>query len=248
MALRELQVKFDMSPSERIDIHSLTGVRLRAFWILDKAGGEKKQLSATEIAKSMVDDYGIATSRQAVDKALKNAKDSVHKTISGYKLMQKGRKELEAVGFQHGNVSLIEPNKPFTAKKFISDLISKLSGEILICDPYIDARTLDVLVAGLDKQAHVKLLTQRVVDKTPGSFLRVLNDLKKEGFSITVRVNKKGDIHDRYLMDHRNFWFSGNSLNHLGEKESMILALGQDVRIAMKATFEKRWATAIPIV
>ena len=41
MALRELQIRSDMAPSENIDIHSLTGVRLCAFWVLDKAGGEK---------------------------------------------------------------------------------------------------------------------------------------------------------------------------------------------------------------
>ena len=42
----------------------------------------------------MIDDYGIATSQQAVDKALKNAKASVHKTASGYKLMQKDERSL----------------------------------------------------------------------------------------------------------------------------------------------------------
>ena len=113
--------------------------------------------------------------------------------------------------------------------------------------PYIDARTLDVLITGLNKQAHVKLLTQRIIDKPTGAFLRVLNDLKKEDYSITVRVNKLGDIHDRYLMDGSNFWFSGNSLNHLGEKESMVLALGQDVRMTMKTAFEKRWTTTSPL-
>jgi len=39
---------------------------------------------------------------------------------------------------------------------------------------------------------------------------------ERKGFNIEVRVYKQSTLHDRYIMDDKSFWLSGNSLNYSG--------------------------------
>ena len=43
------------------------------------------------------------------------------------------------------------------------------------------------------------------------------------------------------IINSQTFWLSGNSLNHLGNKESFIVRLGEDLRQSMLAIFNSRW-------
>ena len=158
--------------------------------------------------------------------------------------MESGRKQLrEANG--NGEVIAIEAGKPFSAKNIeLKKVFSSLSGEIFIADPYLDIHTLDVIVKNVDTTMPVKILTQNLIDKPSGILGRHLAELRKEGYQIEVGVYGSSDLHDRYLMDSNSFWLSGNSLNHLGEKESFVVRLGEDIRQSMMATFNNRWKAA----
>lgn len=235
----------DKKISNEIDPHSLENVRLKALWVLDNS--EELNLTSSTIAKSLIS-LGIISSRQAVDASLLKKNGAVHKTKKGYCLMEKGRQELRSViSAKENQVIYIEPGKPFTAKSIsISSVFQGLSTEVRICDPYIDPSTLDVIFRNLQKEIPIKILTQSVDDKPSGIISRILQDLKKEGFSVELRVNTAGILHDRYIMDRSLFWYSGNSLNGLGKKESLLISLGKDIQQNMSASFDSHWKKATP--
>ena len=235
----------DRKLSYDIDVHGLRTVRLRSLWVLDSS--DEERMSATKIAKCLVEEHGISTSYQAVDASFKKRNGVVDKNKQGYKIMQKGRDELKKGASTPDTVIIVEPGKPFTAKTVsLASVFKRLSGTIRICDPYLDCSTLDVLFRHVPPGRTVRLLTQKVKDTPPGIIKRALADLKKEGFIVEVRVNKTGTLHDRYIMDKSNFWLSGNSLNNLGNKESFIVSLGSDIHQSMLSTFEGRWNKATP--
>ena len=233
---------------DSIDVHTLGDLQLQALWTLEKLSNEtKNRFSANEIASYLIETCGVSTSRQAVTYAIGKEKTVCHKNKSGYKLMEPGRKKL-IEQTQNNQVIFIEANKPFSAKNIaLKDLFDGLQDETSICDPYIDIHTLDLVFKNSDNKKPVKILTKNIIDKPTGTFSRHLSDLRGEGYQIEVGVYTSSDLHDRYIMDSKTFWLSGNSLNHLGSKESFIVRLGEDIRQSMLATFNNRWKVASKI-
>lgn len=235
--------------SDEIDIYSLTSLQLKACWVINHLSNEDKdRFSSSEIANFLVEIKGINVSRQAVNASLTRHKDLFHKDKKGYfKLMKKGVEELENHSAMK-NVIMIDSGKPFTAKNInLSKIFKQLKGVIRICDPYSDLSTLDVIFNSIEKDTSVILLTAKIVEKVQGSFKRQIDDLQKEGYKIEVRIYSNSQLHDRYIIDDFNFWLSGNSLNFLGNKESFIVSLGEDVRSSMSEVFNRRWKIAQPI-
>jgi len=232
-------------PSDSIDPHILDSSKLKAFWALDQMGdGTNDRFNPGQIANFLIEKHAIKTSRQAIEYGLKNGRSAVHKNRAGFKLMEDGRKQLYFLT-QKDEVIMIEAGKPFSAKNVkLKKILSSLSGQIDVSDPYIDIQTLDSIFKNVDKKEKIRILTQNVIDKPKGVFVRHLDDLRKEGYQIEVGVYCNSDMHDRYLMDSKTFWLSGNSLNYLGNKESFMVRLGEDVRQSMKASFNNRWKIA----
>ena len=231
-----------MKISDTIDPHVLPSIKLKAFWVLDRleeSGNDR--FSAGAMSTFLIEKYTIKTSRQAIEYALKQDRHATHKNNSGYKLMESGRKQLKELK-QKEEVVMIEAGKPFSAKNIaLKNIFATLKGEILICDPYVDINTLDIIFKNSDKKKPVKILTQNIIDKPTGTFTRHLADLRNEGYKVEIGVYSSSDLHDRYVMDKQTFWLSGNSLNHLGNKESFLVRLGEDIRQSMLATFNNRW-------
>lgn len=234
--------------SDSIDIHSLEDLQLQALWTLEHLSEvDKDRFSSADIANHLVESCKINTSRQAIRYALEKERSVVHKNKTGYKLMEPGKKKLRAL-FGDSRVIFIEAGKPFSAKNVeLKKMFSSLNGQIDISDPYIDVQTLDSVFRNINKKYKVRILTQNVIDKPKGIFGRHLTDLRNEGYQVEVGVYSNSDMHDRYIMDSKTFWLSGNSLNHLGSKESFIVRLGEDVRQSMNATFNNRWKIATKI-
>lgn len=234
-----------MKISDTLDPHTPSPIKLKAFWALDKMeSGSDDRFTAANVALFLVEKQGINISRQAVQSALKGDRTATHRNKNGYKLMENGRRQLKE-STQKQEVIMIEAGKPFSAKNLaLKDIFASLKGEILICDPYIDTHTLDIIFKNSDKKKSVKILTKNIIDKPVGTFARHLADLKTEGYKIEIGVYSSSDLHDRYIMDSQTFWLSGNSLNHLGNKESFIVRLGEDIRQSMLATFNNRWKVA----
>lgn len=229
--------------SEKIDPKQLPSTRLRGFWVLDFLTTEQDdRFSAAQIANHLTEVVGIPTTRQAVFEAFKGQGQAAHKKKGKYKLMSDGR---EALGMEvvqkTPEAIIIEPGLPFSAKKTVGAILSSLSGEIKICDPYCGVGLLALVHGNIDKRSSIKVLTSQIVEKVTGSFAVALKDLQSEGYNISIRVYKKSVLHDRYVIDAAHFWFSGNSLNDIGKKESLLVSMGQDVRQSMNATFDARW-------
>jgi hypothetical protein len=232
--------------SDSLDLYKLEELQLKALWVLDKFFDSKDRLSAIEIANYLVEEYGISTSRQAITYVLERDGGIVHKNKNGYKLMEVGRKKLAAVDVN--SIIVIESGKPFSTKNvIIKDIFNSLKNNVLISDPYVDINTLDLLYKNLDKKKQIKILTHNIIDKPSGIFLRHLGELRQEGFQIEVGVYLSSELHDRYVMDDDSFWLSGNSFNHIGDKESFIVRLGEDIRQSMLTTFNNRWKVSSKI-
>lgn len=234
--------------TDPLDVHNLRTPLMRALWAIDQmTNGDSDRFSASEISNYLVEKCRVPASRQAITETLRKAKTLCHKNLSGYKLMEDGRRSLASSESASDGIHtiMIEAGKPFTAKRVdLAKVFSGLKGTIRICDPYVDVRTLDLLFTHLASEMRVLILTSNIIDKPSGAFARYLNDLRAEGYQVEVGVYGR-DLHDRYIIDDTVFWHSGNSLNHLGNKESFITRLGDDVRQSMRALFDTRWKTAV---
>jgi hypothetical protein len=212
---------------------------------LEKEGNDR--FAVGDIVRYLVEKTGIGTSPPAIRYALQIERSAANKNVQGYKLMQKGRDQLQAIKQQEA-VVFIESGKPFTAKHVeLKSLFSSFTGTVCITDPYLDLNTLDVLFKVMDKNTETKILTNKVIDRPKGVFVRQLAELRQEGYRIEVGVYLNSTLHDRYIMDDNSFWLSGNSLNHLGKRESFIVKLDEDIRQSMIATFHHRWKVAAQV-
>lgn len=229
--------------SGMIDIHELPTVQLQALWALDSlSDASKNRFSASEITTFLIETCGKHTSRQAITTALDKDKTLANKNMSkgGYRLMEAGRKKI--LSASSTNVHVINSGEPFLVKNTVlQDIFSKLTGDIRICDPYIDLYLLDILFKNFEKKTRIMILTHTITSKPAGTFERQLADFRKDGFQIEIGTYSKSDLHDRYIMDDHAFWLSGNSISHLGNKESFLIRLDEDIRQIMLATFNTRW-------
>lgn len=228
--------------SDVINPHTLRPLKKQVYWAMDQLESkDRDRFSIQEISSYLIKKPRINTSPPAVKYALNSAKNATHKSGNLYKLMQNGRDILESEAKERG-VLLIEPGKPFSGKiRLVEEVFSKLNGDIKICDPYCGNGLLDLIFKGFNKKTSIKIITQQIIDKPTGIFSRNLKDLRNEGFDIRIKVYGQSQLHDRYVIDDNNFWFSGNSFNDLGNKESFIVLLGSDVRQSVLATFNSRW-------
>lgn len=234
--------------SSKFDIYALPNLKLKVYWAIDHLTSSKKdRFTPAEIANFLIEKAGFNTTSKAVWNALNKNKSACNKNRQGYKLMQEGKNQLLA-HFTSQNVVLVDANKPFSAKNFtLKEVLGSSYKELAVCDPYVDLHTLDIIFKNFKKNVPIRVLTYTVTDKPPGTFKRQLQALNKEGFNVEVRVYMSNVLHDRYIMSNKHFWFSGNSLNHLGEKESLLVLLGEDVRQAMLSVHNSRWKTATAV-
>lgn len=228
--------------SDKINVRDLNDLALKSFWVLDHlTTPQKDRFTAVEIAKFLVEEVRLSASYQGVDYALGKIRGACNKNNQGYKLMQKGEDELSKF-INRKKVIFVDANQPFSAKNFtLKEALGDSHKEVSICDPYVDLNTLDVIFKNFKKKTPIRLLTAKMNDKPQESFKRHLTDLNSEGFNVEVRLYTNSELHDRYIIDEGHFWLSGNSLNYLGEKESFIVLLGEDVRQSMLSTFNNRW-------
>jgi hypothetical protein len=164
-------------------------------------------------------------------------------------LTMKGLKSVkELIGDTIGTKTLlIEAGKVYSGKKLFQEILRPSIGSSLkICDPYVGARTLDI-VSIIDHKCKVMLLTQSVDKKSV--FQRELKDFQKEytDISIEVRLFSKSTLHDRYMISDGAAWSIGSSLKDLGNKDTIVTRLGDEIRYALEEMFEERWQESAPL-
>lgn len=222
--------------------------RQQAFWVL-RVGRERvgaETMTPTEISTVLRDAYGILVSRQRIEATLAAERGSVAKRRTGgrraYQLMASGSEELDAAS---GGVFFIEPTRGFTGLRETQALLATLQGGLRVCDPYADARTLDML-AECGQADSIRLLTQNV--KSPTGFQQTVKAFEQQrGVPLDVRKAPSGVLHDRYAIHDTGMLLFGTSLNGLGLKQSFVVALGEDIRATVLAAFEATWGSANPL-
>ena len=230
------------------NVYDLPNMLTISLWVMEYLSNDNTdRFGAAEISKYIVENLGISTSRQAVQAALTQAVKGklCHKESGKFKLMKSGQHEL-LNQMRKGRVTLLKPGKPFSAGVELGQILSQMSGVARFSDPYVDIKTLDAIYQHFaGTEISVRVLTSQIKDET--RFKRDLEKIKVEGIDIEIRKIDSGILHDRYFMDDQHFWLSGNSLNNLGNKESFIVMLDDDIRQSMLQTFNSRWQAAITI-
>lgn len=219
--------------------------RRQMFWILGVAHEQLGLHTMTpgEISAVLRDAYRVDLSRQRIEATLAAEGGTVARRRRNgrrvYQLMAKGRAELEAAA---GSAAFIDPARGYSGLREVHTLLAEVSGDLRVCDPYTETRTLDML-AECERADSVRLLTRNV--KRPDGLKQALKAFEAEhGVVVEIRKAPDGVLHDRYLIHDAGMLMFGSSLNGLGLKQSLVVALGEDVRAATLAAFEATWDRA----
>ena len=124
---------------------------------------------------------------------------------------------------------VIEKNEVFDAYIAISNIISSANQTIVLIDPYVDNKALNVL-----KNKKDKILVQAITSnkaKISKQDIKLFNT-KYGGLSIYFN----NDYHDRYLIiDNLVFYHLGSSVNYMGNKFSQIDKIeDEDIKILLR--------------
>jgi hypothetical protein len=201
----------------------------------------RNTLAPAEIATVCRDEMHINLTRQKVEGILKRERKLVaRRKVDGrwrYQIMQAGVDYVSKAG---AGVLFVAPEQALTQIRAVQDLLGSLEGVLQICDPYLSPRSLDFIVQ-CAKASEIRVLTGQVRNKT--SFLADLKAARSElGVPIEIRVATNGVLHDRYVIHDNGMVLIGTSLNGLGNKQSVVVVLGPDVRSMAMVAFNQTWA------
>ena len=135
---------------------------------------------------------------------------------------------------------------PEDAAQFIRDTIGGARHRVLIADPYFAGRELLAFGHAIQwPDVELRVLTGKP-DTDATTMLQAIETFRSYPAKPVVRVlkGKRTRLHDRFLVVDETVWFSGNSLNSLGERPSMIVRLCHPELVV--ARLEGMWATATP--
>ena len=130
---------------------------------------------------------------------------------------------------------VIEQNEVFDAYIALSNIISTANQTIVLIDPYVDNKTLNVLKNKKD-EVLVQVITS---DKAKISEQDIkLFNTKYGGLSICFN----NDYHDRYLIiDNLIFYHLGSSVNYMGNKFSQIDKIeDEDIKILLRKRIDEQ--------
>src|SRR5271157_719446 len=172
--------------------------RLKAFWILRVAAEQlgETALTPAQISTVLRDRYGILLSRQRVEAILAAERGTVacrkRDGRRAYQLMAAGSAE---VGSADSAPIFIDPGSGFSGLRQTHALLGAFRGQLRVCDPYAELRTLDML-AECAHVSRIELLTRNV--KNAAGFKQALVAFAREhGIPVEVRVAPAGVLHDR---------------------------------------------------
>ena len=140
-------------------------------------------------------------------------------------------------------------NAPQKAARFIRRTIGEARHRVLIADPYFAGWELLAFghaIQRSDVELHV-LTSATAVTRNATMLQQAVGTFQIYPVAPAIRVLKGGKrplLHDRFLVVDETVWFSGNSLNSLGERASMIVRLSHPEPVA--ARLDGMWASATP--
>ncbi|MBI4225641.1 hypothetical protein HY612_00845 [Candidatus Roizmanbacteria bacterium] len=153
------------------------------------------------------------------------------------------RQELE----QFKKEFFIDDNKTFSAYKTISDIVSKAVTDLKLIDNYIESNSLDFFL-DINTKVNVKIISMKLIPNA-NSFRIVLEKFIKQWGGVQFEVRITSYFHDRYIiLDNKEVWHLGPSLNRLGIKPAMISSItDEEVIKHIIDIFDKQWNIASQI-
>lgn len=136
--------------------------------------------------------------------------------------------------FKHGNKQM--------AEAFIRELIQQARKRVIIIDPFFATLELFKYVLAISSPVDITIITGADAMKSESNYsvsneeyirtgqeiINQIENFKKKltGYTINVDVMTGNNVfHDRFLIIDDQVWFSGNSLNKIGSRASMLIRL-----------------------
>jgi hypothetical protein len=198
-------------------------------------------LTASEISSSLLTNYGISLHWKTIDTMLK--------TKLGFAARRKKNKKwefailnpgMQEVSKAESPILFVNPTKAVQSVLSLHDFFATLKGSVRICDPYLDAITVQHLEAFTAATA-IKLLTYNISD-TPT--LRLAAQALASVQQFEIRRPASDLLHDRYVIAGNSMIIMGTSLNSFGKKQSFVVKAGMDIRAAVLNNFNDLWNAA----
>jgi hypothetical protein len=207
------------SPSEAVDL----------FWKEDFFKGKKK---TSEVERKLT---GLGINPCNLSDILKKRHYLRYK--NGFWI----QKHPYAVNNEEIEVYYFEPDKPHTSRKNFVELLSQLSGDVKICDPYLTSDSLEAI----EKIANAKV---KFLTSAKKSNIKItsndLKDFKSEFSQVEIKGFPFDHLHDRYIIAKDKLFLLGQGLS-IRKKETFIVELperfAKDLIQSLSATFDIRW-------
>lgn len=227
---------------KKIDPRNFDTELQQALCILANNLSSSEPLTTAEISRVLREEWGLNLHWRSISAAFDKNKNLVtrrkRKHKWHYSILTEGH---EALNISVSKVTVIDPKNAIQHVKSLHDQLMELKGNIYICDPYLDAVTLEHLDSCAEG-TNLFLLTHNIQDT--GRLRQLLSASSSTKKKIEIRKTKKAIIHDRYIVDKKGMLILGASLNGFGKKQCFIISAGQDIRSTMLDSFKAHWNKA----
>jgi hypothetical protein len=197
-----------------------------------------KYLTASDITSILINQYGIKIHPNRIhslfEKNLTYIDRKKKSKVWNYQILDEGIQKLSS----SSKSLLIDPLNSVQATIHLHDILKSLSGDIKICDPYFDYKSLEHLHA-ISYKNSISILTYNIKDS--GTLKRLLQSYQTEKYNITIKVASNPILHDRYIIDDKKLFLLGTSLNGIGKKQSFIIDMSENIRLSTLQYFNNTW-------
>ena len=113
----------------------------------------------------------------------------------------------------------------FDSVSYLENIVSKANNKILLVDPYVDSKALNILKNSIDN------ISIRIITSNKSKLSQIdLNSFKRQ-YNRIINLVIDNDFHDRYLYVDDKIFHLGSSINYLGNKISQIdEVLDEDIK------------------
>ena len=117
----------------------------------------------------------------------------------------------------------------FDSVSYLENIVSKANNIILLVDPYVDSKALNILKNSTDN-ISIRIITSNKSKLSQAD----LNAFKRQ-YNRIINLVIDNDFHDRYLYIDDKIFHLGSSINYLGNKISQIdEVLDEDIKNYLK--------------
>jgi hypothetical protein len=145
--------------------------------------------------------------------------------------------------------SFIAVGSAFDAFRAVTSVLAKAKSEILIVDPYFDAKVLEVFAPGAPEGISLRLLADPAtmkLDFKPATQSWISQHGKAR--PLEARTSTPRALHDRAIfVDGTRAWALTQSFNHFAERSPASIVEVGDIASLKIAAYEAIWQTATPL-